>query len=86
VVREGVGMGGTAKYQRTLNSPVEKKFETQRRRACRRPRAAGSASKEKSLREGTRGTDRDVPRRARTPWNVYDDRAISIWRGCRRRQ
>ena len=49
VVREGVEMGGTAKYQRALNSPIENFLETRRRRACRRPRAAGSALKEKPL-------------------------------------
>ena len=86
VVREGVEMGGTAKYQRALNSPVGNFFETRRRRACRSPRAAGSALKKKPLRVGTRGTDRDARRQARSPANVYDDRAISSGRGCRRRQ
>ena len=86
VVREGVEMGGTAKYQRALNSPIENFFETRRRRACRSPRAAGSASKEKPLRVGTRSTDRDARRQARSPANVYDGRAISSGRGCRRGQ
>ena len=86
MVREGVGTGKTAKCQRDLNSPVGNFLETRRRRACRRPRAAGSAPKEKPLRVGTRGTDRDARRQARSPANVYDGRAISSGRGCLRGQ
>ena len=82
MVRKGVRTGEVAKYERALNSPVGNFLETRRRRACRRPRAAGSAPKEKSLREGTRGTDRDARRQARSPETVYDDRAISSGRGC----
>ena len=38
--------------------------------------------KKKPLRVGTRGTDRDARRQARSPETVYDDRAISSGRGC----
>ena len=86
MVRKGVRTREVAKYERDLNSPVGNFLETRRRRACRRPRAAGSALKKKLLRVGTRGTDRDAPRQARSPANVYDGRAISSGRGCRRGQ
>ena len=82
MVREGVGTGGTAKYERALNSPVGNFLETRRRRACRRPRAAGSAPKEKPLRVGTRGTDRDAPRQALGPQTLRGSPAISSGRGC----
>ena len=82
MVRNGVGAGGTEKCERALNSPVGNFLETRRRRACRRPRAAGSASKEKSLREGTRGTDRDAPRQALGPQTLRGSPAISSGRSC----
>ena len=82
MVRKGVRTREVAKYERDLNSPVGNFFETRRRRACRRPRAAGSASKEKPLREGTRGTDRDAPRQALGPQTLRGSPAISSGRGC----
>ena len=51
-----------------------------------RARAPPDRPLKKLLRVGTRGTDRGARRQARSPANVYDDRAISSGRGCRRRQ
>lgn len=51
MVREGVGAGGPVKSHgvRGTHSPVETFWKARRRRACRRPCVAGSASKEEPL-------------------------------------